>query len=62
MREALPQRNCNLRVCGPLAYRHQKELLCLPVCVVKCLQVQQRVFGCRVPGLLAPGLADILRC
>ena len=57
MCEALPQRICNLRVCGPLAYCHQKEWLCLPVCVLKCLQVEQRVFG-RVQnvGLLDPGL------
>ena len=56
MREALSQRIFYLRVCGPLPCRHQKEARCLPVCVVKRMQLQQCVFGC-VLTLLPSGLA-----
>ena len=31
-----------LRVCGPLTCRHQKETRCLPVCVVKRLQLGEQ--------------------
>jgi hypothetical protein len=46
-----------VRFCGPLPYRRQKEARCLPVCVVKRLQLLQRVFGCRVPRPLPSGLS-----
>jgi hypothetical protein len=39
IREALPQRICHLRVCGPLPDRHKKETCCLHVCVVKRLRL-----------------------
>jgi hypothetical protein len=42
MREPLPQRIGYLRVCGPLTCRHQKETRCLPVCVVKRLQLGEQ--------------------
>jgi hypothetical protein len=42
MREPLPQSICYLRVCGPLTCRHQKETRCLPVCVVKKLQLGEQ--------------------
>jgi hypothetical protein len=62
MREVLPESIGYLRVCGPLPCRYQKEECYLPVCVVKLLQLQQHVFGCRVQTLLAVGLTDILMC
>ena len=43
-----------------LLYRHPKEARCLPVCVVKRLQVQQRAFGCGFPRLRSSALAVIL--
>ena len=45
--------NLYLRVYGPLPCRHEKETRCLPVCVVKRLQLLQRVIGCRASTLLA---------
>ena len=42
MREPLPESISYLRVCGPLTCRHQKETRCLPVCVVKRLQLGEQ--------------------
>jgi hypothetical protein len=67
MREPLPQSIGYLRVCGPLTCRHQKEMRCLPVCVVKRQQLGEQ--RCLVPtcyntplvvGLLASIMSRLL--
>ena len=69
MRKPLQQSVGYLRVCAPLTYRNKKEMRCLPVCVVKRLQLgEQRWLRLRSlrrgarPLLLRSRLLAFLSC